>query len=122
MVTRFFAVTVVGKYFHVWGIPAWGPWDDSRLHFRDGPALDLSLKLSTAAEERKIRTRSEFNAAMEDFQQLSGPLILWIPERLIGDVRDVWEDLLTFRNKIESALPPTPPGDRAHGKPQTRRR
>ncbi len=122
MLTRFFALTVVGKYFHVWGIPAWGPWDDSRLHFRDGPALNLSLKLSNEAHERKIRTRSEFNAAMRNFHKLSGPLVLWIPERLIGEVRGVWEDLLTFRNKIETALPPARLGDRAPGKPQTRRR
>jgi hypothetical protein len=102
---RFFAVTLFGNYFHVWGVPAWGPWNDSRLHFREERALDLSLKLPAGAQEHKIRTRADFDAAIEEAQRLSAPRTLWIPERLIGDVRTLWEDLLAFRNEIEKTRP-----------------
>ncbi len=108
MAERFFAVSFVGEYVHVWGIPAWGPWNASSLHFSDEPTLDLSLKFASMDGERKIRTWSEIDAAIREFQEVSTPRTLWVPERLMDDVRRLWEKRHIFRNKVERHSPARP--------------
>jgi hypothetical protein len=103
MADRFFAV-LVGEYVHVWGIPTWGPWDRSRLHFWDEPSLDLSLQVSTA--DCKIWTRADLDAAMREFREASPPRTLWIHESLADDVRRLWEEPRAFRKEFARNFPP----------------
>jgi hypothetical protein len=106
----FFSVTFAGEYVHVWGIPAWGPWSDTGVQFRDEPALDLSLRLAPPDRERKIKTRSQLDAAVQEFLDAPTPrtLTLWVPERLMDHVRSLWETSLTYRFRIEHPSLVTP--------------
>lgn len=106
MTDRFFATMLAGNFIHVQGIPAWGPWDQSRLHFCDEPSLDLNLKL--AATDRKIRTRAELEAAIEEFREAGAPGTLWVHETLADDLRQLWEDLLALRDSLKQQFPQRP--------------
>jgi uncharacterized coiled-coil protein SlyX len=107
MTDRFFAAMLLGDCIHVRGIAAWGPWDPSRLHFRDEPSLDLSLKFAVA--DRKIRTLAELEAAITEFRQGGSLGTLWVHEQLADDLRTLWEDLLSLQDSFKQSSPQKPP-------------
>ncbi len=60
---RFFLATVMGGRLHPNGIPEWGPWEASRLHWWQEDHLDLVFRTT---RERKVRTIEELHAVMKE--------------------------------------------------------
>jgi hypothetical protein len=75
---RFFAATVLGGRLHVAGIPEWGPWEASRLHWWPEDHLDLL----TTTRERKVRTTEELEAAVKEPMTVAPTRNVWIHESL----------------------------------------
>lgn len=87
---RFFAATILGVHLHVRGIPDWGPWDPSRLEWRNKEFVDMILSEITG--DRKVRTRDELDAAMKE-PGTSPTRYLWIHESLVDEARRLWEQM-----------------------------
>jgi hypothetical protein len=60
---HFFATTVLGRRLHVEGVPKWGPWEASRLHWVPEDHVDLVIQ---TRGERKVRNVEEFEAAIKE--------------------------------------------------------
>lgn len=95
---RFFLVMVLDDCIHVEGIPAWGPWDDTRLRFWHEPSLEPAGELKTID---RIRSFSELQAAITESVELGRPRTVWVHELLVDDVRTLWEDLLGLRASLK---------------------
>jgi hypothetical protein len=63
MPDRFFLTPILGGRLQLDGIPEWGPWEASRLHWWPEDHLDLVL---TTTAERKVRTTEELEAAIKE--------------------------------------------------------
>ena len=100
-------MTLLGDCIHVEGIPAWGPWDDTRLHFRDEASLELTL--TPAAIESKIMSHTDLEAAIADSWQSGRTRTIWVDERLVDNVRTLWEDLLGLGGPFRKAPRKTSP-------------
>lgn len=85
--TRFFLATVMGGRLHPNGIPEWGPWDASRLHWWPEDRLDLIL---TTAGERKVRTAEELEAAIKEPMTVAPTRDIWIHESLEDEAQRMW--------------------------------
>jgi hypothetical protein len=70
------------------GIPEWGPWEASRLHW--WPEDHLDLILSTTGE-RKVRTVEELEAAIKEPMTVAPTRNVWIHESLEDEARRVCE-------------------------------
>lgn len=95
---RFFLVMVLDDCIHVEGIPAWGPWDDTRLRFWHEPSLEPAGELKTID---RIRSFAELQAAITESVELGRPRTVWVHELLVDDVRTLWEDLLGLRASLK---------------------
>lgn len=76
---RFFLVTVLGGRLHPDGVPDWGPWDSSRLHWWPEYHVDLVL---TTTRERRVRTTEELEAAKREPMNTAPTWNMWIHESL----------------------------------------
>ena len=66
LIDRFFAATILGGCLHVDGIPEWGPWEASRLHWGPGDHVDLILPTTGDWKVGTLRrTRSRDQGADE---------------------------------------------------------
>jgi len=63
MPERFFRAVIVGSRLRPNGIPAWGPWDASRLHWWTEGQLELNLKTIGYS---KVRTKDDLEAALTE--------------------------------------------------------
>ena len=86
---RFFLATVMGGRLHLDGIPDWGPWEASRLHWWPEDHLDLVL---TTTRERKVRTPEELEAAIQEPMNVAPTRNVWIHESLEDEARRLWGD------------------------------
>ncbi len=85
---HFFLATILGGRLHPNGIPEWGPWDSSRLHW--WPEDHLDLVLSTTGE-RKVQTTEELHAVMNEPMRVAPTRNVWIHESLEDETRRLWE-------------------------------
>jgi hypothetical protein len=85
---RFFLAAVLGGRLHPDGIPEWGSWDSSRLHWwsEDHPNLILTI-----TRERKVRTAEELEAAMKEPMGVAPTRNVWIHENLEDEASRWWE-------------------------------
>jgi hypothetical protein len=90
---RHFPATILGVHLHVRGIPDWGPWDPSRLEWKDEAYVDMIL--SEIIGDRKTRTREELDAAMRVPMGTSPTRYLWLHESLEEVARRLWEQMVT---------------------------
>jgi hypothetical protein len=88
MPDRFFLATVLGGRLHPNGIPEWGPWEGSRLHWWPEDRLELIL---TTTRERKVRTAEELEAAIKEPMTVAPTRDIWIHESLEDEARRLWE-------------------------------
>ncbi len=84
---RFFSATIIAGRLHILGLSQGGPWDSSRLEWRDEPGLDTLV--NPRAGDRKVWTREE----LEDIVRASTTptRFLWIRESLVEETRRLWE-------------------------------
>lgn len=82
---RFFATILLRQAIHVKGIPAWGPWDSTRLSW----APENYLR---KAGDPIVRTSAELEAAVKE-PVGDAPLArtVWVHESLENDVKALWE-------------------------------
>jgi hypothetical protein len=85
---RFFAATVLGGRLHVDGIPEWGPWEASRLHWWPEDHLDLILLMTG---DWKVGTGEELEAALKEPMRVAPTRNIRIHESLEDEARGVWE-------------------------------
>ncbi len=64
---------------HPNGIPEWGPWEASRLHWWREDNLDLVL---STTGERKVRTIEELKAAIREPMRVAPTRNIWLHESL----------------------------------------
>ncbi len=83
---RYFLATILGGRLHPNGIPEWGPWEASRLHWWPEDHLDLILGTTG---ERKVRTIEELDAAIREPMTVSPTRNVWIHEGLESEPRRV---------------------------------
>ena len=63
MPDRFYLATILGGRLHPNGIPDWGPWEASRLHWWPEDHRD---KILTTTTDRKVQTTEELEVAMRE--------------------------------------------------------
>ncbi len=85
---RFFSATILGGRLHPDGVPDWGPWESSRLHWWPEDHLDLIL---STTRERKVRSTEELEAAMKQPMKVAPTRNVWIHESLEDETRRRWE-------------------------------
>ena len=85
---RFFSATILGGRLHPDGIPDWGPWESSRLHWWPEDHLD---KVLSTTGERKVRTIEELEAAIKEPMTVAPTRNVWIHESLEDEAHRVWE-------------------------------
>jgi hypothetical protein len=86
---RFFPATILGGRLHVRGIPDWGPWDPSRLEWKDEAFVDMILSEITG--DRKVRTPEELEVVMKEPRGAAPSRNVWMHESLVDDARRLWE-------------------------------
>ena len=86
--TRFFLATVLGGRLHVDGIPEWGHWESSRLHWWPEDHLD---KILSTIGGRKIRTTEELDVAINEPMTVAPTRNVWIHESLEDEAQRMWE-------------------------------
>ncbi len=84
---HFFLATILGGRLHPNGMPEWGPWDSSRLHWWPQDHLDLVLPTT---EERKVQTTEELDAVMKEPMRAAPTRNVWIHQRLEDEARRLW--------------------------------
>jgi len=84
---RFFSGTVVSGRLRILGLPQGGPWDPSRLEWREEPELDTLV--NPKAGDQKVRTRDALEAIVT--APRSPTRFLWIHESLLEAARRLWE-------------------------------
>jgi hypothetical protein len=85
---RFFAATILAGHLHVRGIPDWGPWDPVRLEWKDEAFVDMILSEITG--DRKVRTREQLEAVMNEPMGPAPTRYLRMHERLVDGARRLW--------------------------------
>lgn len=73
---------------HVLGLPQGGPWDPSRLEWREEPELDTLV--NPRAGDRKVTTREELEAIVQA-TRTPPTRFLWIHERLVKEAHRLWD-------------------------------
>ncbi len=86
---RFFLATVLGGRLHPDGVPEWGPWDSSRLHFWPEDHLDLILPTTG---DRKVRTTEELEVAIKEPRGVAPTRNIWIHESLEDEAQRLWKE------------------------------
>lgn len=86
--SRFFLATILGGRLHSNGIPEWGPWEASRLHWWPEDHLDKILATTMA---RKVRTVEELEATIAEPMGAAPTRNIWIHEGLEDEARRLWE-------------------------------
>lgn len=86
---RFFSATIVAGRLHILGLARGGPWDLSRLEWREESGLDVLL--NSRAGDRKVTTREELQAIVTAPPGTMSTRFLWIHEGLAEDARRLWE-------------------------------
>ena len=84
---RFFSATVEAGRLRILGLPQGGPWNPSRLEWREEPELDTLV--NAKAGDRKVRTREALEAMVT-----TPPVptrFLWVHEGLLEDARRLWQ-------------------------------
>ncbi len=89
MADCFFSATILGGRLHPDGVPDWGPWETSRLHFWPEDHLDLIL---STTRDRKVRTMEELEATIKKPRGVAPTRNIWIHESLEDEARRLWED------------------------------
>jgi hypothetical protein len=88
---RFFSATVLGGRLHVRDMPDHGPWEPSRLRWEPEEYVEIMLKAMMA---RKIQTREELEAVMEEPMGPSPTQYVWIHESLVDEACRLWEQMV----------------------------
>lgn len=86
---RFFSATTIAGRLHILGLARGGPWNATRLEWREEPGLDTLL--NSRAGDRKVRSREELEAAVNAPAGGMPTRFLWIHEALVEDARRLWE-------------------------------
>ena len=86
---RFFTATLFSGRLDVWGVPERGPWDTRWLQYADEAFTDHMLAQSPS--DRKVSTPEELTAAMAEPLGIAPARVLRLHERLLHDVRRLWE-------------------------------
>jgi hypothetical protein len=86
--TCFFLATILGGRLHPNGVPEWGPWEGSRLHWWPEDHLDKILSTTGA---RKVRTTEELEAAIKEPMGVAPTRNVWIHESLEDEARRLRE-------------------------------
>jgi hypothetical protein len=81
---RYFLATVLWGRLHPNGIPQWGPWDSSRLHWWTEDYLTL-------LRDRKVRTAEKLEAVMKEPMGVAPTWTVWIHKSLEDEARRLWE-------------------------------
>jgi hypothetical protein len=84
MSNRFFRSTILGGRLLPNGIPQWGPWDSSRLHW-------WTEDYCTLLRDRKVQTAEELDAVMKEPTGVAPTRNIWIHESLEDEARRMWE-------------------------------
>ncbi len=84
---RFFLATILGGRLHPNGIPEWGPWEASRLHWWPEDHLDLILVKGEYGE--KVRTLEELDAVIKVPTRVAPTRRVWVHESLEEDARQL---------------------------------
>lgn len=79
---------VMAGRLHVLGLPQGGPWDPSRLEWREEPELDTLV--NPRAGDRKVTAREELEAIVQAPTGTPPTRFLWIHERLVEEAHRLW--------------------------------
>ena len=80
---RYFLCTILGGRLLPKGIPQWGPWDSSRLHWWTEDHLTL-------LRDRKVRTEEELEVVMKEPTGVAPAQTVWIHKGLEDEARRLW--------------------------------
>ena len=86
---RFSNATLFAGRLDVWGVSERGPWETRWIQFADERFTDHMLAQSPS--DGKICTTEELAAAMAELPGIARARILRLSERLLDDVRRLWE-------------------------------
>ncbi len=88
---RFFSATVIAGRLHILGLSQGGPWDPSRLEWRDEPGLDTLV--NPRAGDRKVTTWEALETLVKAPTGAIPTRFLWIHENLLAEARRLWETM-----------------------------